>query len=570
MTKMGTIMAGKRKTIILLLALSMALLLRVPASAAQEPVFRLDADSLNLQRGVRCNIVVSLINAQNAQIFSIDDLDNFDVISQNQRSSSTIINGAVSSQIDIYITILPKATGQFTLKANIQYNGQNYESNSLQVTVTDGSGNGSGSAPNLFAKTILSHEEAYLGEKIIVTYELYARDYVDSFEFTDYSAIDGVIAKEAPKEDVKNESIYVDGERYAKYEAKRIIIDPIKSGALVIPSFSLKVNVITDDTGMGGGFPGFPSGFFQTVTPQYIQTEEKELAVKPLPSEGKPNNFSGIVGELELNGQYSREEMNYGDSFILQVEASGHCNLDGMKNVFSGAIPDFTVYETLKNTVESVIDNQYYTQKVFEAIMIPEKTGAIDIQPPSISYFNPVTGKYETAKIPGATINVLGDMPQAAGIGGDQSGRIDKVTINQVNYADQREGYFAVQIQKNLAYAVLIGIVFLLILAAGFFWFISRKKKQDSALIAIYKELMNAKDINETYNLFNAMIKHCYNVNLKANTKNAIIRCLPDAELSAKVTDVMDYVESDEAYDEKGCTCLKDKIRSIYLSGLQN
>lgn len=568
-------MVGKiRKGIMFLLSLCMAalfwgilifpgmLLFHIPALAAQDAEFRLDTDTLNLQKGVSCNLVVSLVNAQDAQIISIDGLEDFSVLSQSQSTSTSIVNNVATYQVDMYYTIMPEVTGQFTLKANINYDGRDYETNSLQVTVTESSDDGNKSVPDLFVETVISHEEAYLGEKIVVTYKLYSRGSVDGFGFTDYTAIDGVIAKDTPTDRLKSESVYIDGDRYTMYEVKQLIIDPMKSGAYTIPSFNLQVNVLTDSS-----IGGILGGLLQSATPEYLQTEEKELLVKPLPSEGKPENFSGIVGDLTLNSDNSRDEVNYGDSLALQINLSGNCNLDGVKNIIGSGVPEFTVYETQKNTVESVENNQYYTQKTFETILIPERTGVLDVPPVSLSYFNPVTGKYETAEIPGATINVLGEMPLSNANDSSQFGSTETVFINQVNYADVSDGYYSIQIQKELVYAILIGIIIFLILSAGLLWIVFNRKKRNPELKSLYRQLMGAKDINEIYNLFNAMIKHCYKVNLKASSRNMIHSNLPD-DLAAQVTELMDYIESAEDHDEKDLMYVKDKIKGIYTAKL--
>jgi hypothetical protein len=427
------------------------------------------------------------------------------------------------------------------------------------VTVSDGSTNGKENARDLFVETILSHTEAYLGEKIVMTYVLYSRYSIDNFGFSDTISIDGTIVKNMPNDQLKSEYVYVDGERYVMYEVSQFTIDPLKSGVYLIPAFNFRVDVITDN-GMGGGF----GGLFRSTTSMYVQTEEKELTVKPLPSAGRPASFSGIVGELRVDGQYSRESMNYGESFVLSVMVSGICNLDGFKNVISVATPGFSVYETLKNTTESVTDNKYHVQKTFDVIIVPEKTGQVDMPPIPISYFNPAAKKYEIAEIPGVAIEVLGDMPQANTNNSGQAPVIETMRIEQVNYSDTVEGYFKIQMKKGLVYGILIGIAALLVLAAILSWLISNRKKQDNALRTLYKQMMGVNDIDEIYNLFGAMIKHCFKLSLKASSRNTIQSSLPDTDLTAQLTDIIDYVESPDSRGAKGYLNLKDKIKRIY------
>jgi len=544
-------MAGKIFGIIIYILIIMP----VSVLAEQETVFRIDMNSLNLQKGVSSNVVISLENAPGAQILNIEGLEEFDMLSKSQSTSTTFTNGVTTQRIDMYYTIMPKTTGQFSLKANVIYNGSNYETNVLQVTVREASDDANESAGDYFIKTSASHTEAYLGEKIVLTYELYSRYRVDSFFFMDTIAIDGVITKELSDDQLRYDDVYIDGDRYEVYKVGQLIIDPIKSGVCTISSHNIQVNVITNSHGFG---------LFNSYTPVYLQSEKMELMVKPLPLEGRPKDYSGIVGELQLDGNYSREEMNYGDSFALYATVYGNCNLDGLQSIINREIPGISVYETQKNMTESVEDNRYYSQKAFEAILVPERTGVFNVAPISISYFNTITEKYEKVEIPGANIEVLGDMPQPGNYGGSFAGNIETLAINQVNYANANDGYFTVQMKKEWVYAMLAGFAASIILAAAFIWLFSNRKKQNQELKSLYRQLMGAKDINEAYNLFNAMIKHCYNISLKSSSRNMIRMSLPDAELAEQVTHIMDYIENSQNHDEKRHIYLKNKIGVIY------
>jgi len=175
-------MAGKKqKGLLLGLTLCMSVLFCTPALAAQEPLFLLDIDTLNLQKGVSCTLVVTLANAQGAQIVNIEGLENFDVLSQSQSTSTSYVGQDMTYQENLYITLMPKATGQFSLQAIIQFGGQSCETNALEVTIREGGAGDEEALPDLFVKTVMSHTEAYLGEKVILTYELYTRYSVENF-----------------------------------------------------------------------------------------------------------------------------------------------------------------------------------------------------------------------------------------------------------------------------------------------------------------------------------------------------------------------------------------------------
>jgi hypothetical protein len=407
--------------------------------------------------------------------------------------------------------------------------------------------------PDLFIKTIISHEEAYLGEKIVLSYELYSRYGIDSFGFADNVAIDGTVAKDMPENQLKWEYVDIGGEKYVMYEAKRLIIDPIKTGAYTIPSYNFHVNVLT----------GSGRGFFRTTAPMQLQTEQKDLNVKPLPQDGRPDDFSGIVGNLQIAGNYSRDELDYGDSIALYLTLYGECNLDAAKNSIVGDMAGFSVYEILKNAEEYVEDSRYRAKKDYESILVPERNGSLEIPPISVSYFNPASEKYERAEIPGILITVLGDMPQmpggAAGLPANEA-----LVINQVKYEDDKKNdYFAFQVKKGTAYKISIGAALLLAAAFALAKLAAKNKKRDPELKSVYRKLMAEKDPKLIYGIFNDMVKRCYGASLKASSKNMIQESLPDAALASKVEEVMEFMESGET-GAGTVELLKEKIKAIY------
>jgi len=566
-------MAGnRRKAAVVFLVLCIAAVLGAPALAAGEPEFRIDMDRLQLQQGVGTDLVVSMINARGAEIERIDGLEHFDVLSRSHSTSLRIVNGVSTEQIDVQYTIAPKTAGQFVLKAVFRYDGKIYESNELQVTVSDAPPDGGQADGDLFVRTVLSHEEAYLGEKIVVVYELYSRYRIENFGFSDYVAVDGAVAEDATPNPPEAEYVYLDGVRYAKYIAKRLILDPIRTGTLALPSYRLQVNVLAGGSGLLGRF-------FTRTEAVMLQTEAAELTIKPLPEERRPADFSGIVGNLTLDGSYSRTELQYGDSLALNVTASCGCSLDGLKKLFSGGIPGFAVYETQKGSSAAVDENNRYSaRKEFEAILVPERSGVIEIAPVSISYFNPAAGAYERAEIPGAAVTVLGGpaapaQPGAgaaapAGPGAGDAGiaagaAVETIRITQVSYAAAGGAGAAARIAGRLAeYAVPIAVGAAVLLAAAVFavpaW---KRRKRDGTLKALYRRLMAAKDVQEAYDLFNAMIKHRFRVSVKAAPLSDVRELLPNAELADRVAEIVEYMESREGKD---CAELKSKVKRLY------
>ncbi len=547
-------MTGKKlktKTVFILFIITAVIFLAEGMVLAEEPQFRLDIDSLNLQMGTSASLVLSTVNVRGAEVKDIEGLQNFNVLSTSQSTSTRIVNGKTTYQKDINYIIMPKKTGQFTLQGIVEYKGSTYRTNILQINVDKGSDNEKGVADDLFLKTILPDDKIYFGQKTILSYELYSRYNIENFGFLDDINIAGFIISDVPQDKLKANYAYIGGNKYVKYEARQMFLSPIKTGEFTIPAYNFQVNVSTGD-------------FFNSSKPVYLQTESRELTVIPLPVENQPADFSGLVGKLALQSEYSRNEIDYGDSLTLRVTASGSCNLEVMDRIILNGIPGFSVYETEKLTEETVENNQYKARKEFEVILVPEKNGDIKIDPIHIPYFDPESGSYEKAEIPGTTVTVRGEIPQAQTKLQNETPVMETVIIDQISYSPKNDGYLTIQLKKGHLLTALVTFIALLLLTALVFMVYSFRKKQDRKLTEIYNKIKISDDINEIYNLFNKMIKYRFNISLKANSRDKIINRFSDYEFSGAVLEIMDYMENKKQHSNEDTVYLKDKIKEIY------
>jgi hypothetical protein len=551
-------MTGRRfmgRVAFMLFIVVIASMLSVGSVFANTPQFRLDIDSLNLQQGTSTRLTVTVENAQGAEVTSIEGIGDFDVLSNNYGMTTQIINGTVTYQESHTYTIMPKSAGQFTLWVNMKYKGKAYKTNELNVRVGESNNTGESENREIFLKTILSSDEVYYGQKIILAYELYTRYNIEGSGFLDSVDIDGFIKKEVSEDNLKANYAYVDDRKYAKYEVKQIYISPVKPGTFDIPSYNFQANVST-------------GGFFSSSQPMYLKSDPKQITVRPLPTSNQPADFSGIVGNLNLESSYNKKQIDLKDSLTLNVKLSGDCNLEGLSKIINGEIQGFSVYETEKSTEESIVDNQYNIQKEFEIILVPEKIGEIKIDPIQIPYFNPKSGNYEKAEIPGTVIEVQGEMPVAQGAVGNgttsAASALETVEIDQVSYKPSSEGYLTIRFKKAHLFTGLIVFIIALIIAGGIYLLLLNRKKHDKKLSRIYNEIRNEKNPNEIYNLFNRMMKYRLDLSLKASSRSVIMDKISGYEFANPVLEIMDYMESEKSDSDKTALFLKDKIKEIY------
>lgn len=350
-----------------------------------------------------------------APIFS-----DFTVLSGPSTSSSTtIINGKVSKENSYTYYLRAKKLGLFTIgSASIRVNGKQYRSSTTSIQVLKSSPkNSTNNTPlakakeNVFLELELSNPNPYVGEQIIATYNLYFNQDIrnpDPLEMPTYKGFwheDYDLGDNYP---VKN--IRKNGKSFQVAILKKSVLIPQRSGSLDIASMDLEVPV---------AIPTNQRDFFGRTRSRMVNiicsSGNKTLKVKPLPSDGKPSNFSGAVGEFQYTTKLDRDSIQTNESATLSMRVSGTGNLR-MLDLPTFDIPnDLEAYEPkYKESIK--LQNQGLTGfKRVEYLLIPRNRGAYKVSSGNFNYFNPRTKKYITINRPSYTLTVNGDTSSTTG-----------------------------------------------------------------------------------------------------------------------------------------------------------
>ena len=81
----------------------------------------------------------------------------------------------------------------------------------------------------------------------------------------------------------------------------------------------------------------------------------------------------------------------------------------------------------------------------------------------------------------------------------------------------------------------------------------------------MFNKINNSKDEKEIYSILNDIIKHRFNISIKASSKDEIKSVLGQHEITSTVLEIMDYMEADkQKRPDKDINYLKDNIKEIY------
>jgi len=357
--------------------------------------------------------------------FSPPSLSNFYVLSgPNQSTSVQIINGVVSGSLSFSYFMRPKKTGKFTIGvASVNYQGNTYRSNPLNIEVIKGSAqptrgsNNRGNnisnkdiGQNLFIRATANKRTVYLGEQVTITYKLYTRlSIAAQMSISKLPQYKGFWSEELnTSNNISFSTEVVNGKRYRVGVLKKAALFPSQTGKLTITPFELNVPIrIKNRSRTGNIFDSFFNDPFDQG--QMINYDAKSNAVKiivlPLPDKNVPASFKGAVGNYTMSTSINKTNIKTNETASLKV------NIKGSGNIKLLGIPKIKVPNGIDKFEPKVTENVNRAGiisgfKNAEYVIIPRTPGKKEIAPIRFTFFNPAKKKYITLSSKKFVINV--------------------------------------------------------------------------------------------------------------------------------------------------------------------
>lgn len=242
----------------------------------------------------------------------------------------------------------------------------------------------------------------YEGEQISVTLGFHTYEHFEgNLQATDMNTGDDFIVHRSDLSNMKFEPVE-NARRELQASAKFAWLSPTKSGSLQIPPFKFKYTkrgepkVVEEKKQMGG--MSFSS---RTVKQESVDAETAtpplNITVKPLPAEGKPEDFDRMVGNYSFKAEFDRTELKVGEAMTLSISVKG----DGLPgSIADPKLPDFSDFRSVppeNNISKKITGNKVVTTKNIKVFLYPKKKGEFTIPEIKYSWFNPAKKKYETA-----------------------------------------------------------------------------------------------------------------------------------------------------------------------------
>lgn len=330
----------------------------------------------------------------------------------NQSVSHSWVNGVRSFSKTYSYFLAPKKTGSITInQATIEIDDHIYKTSPVTVQVTDAVTRPNDpdnvdnvADDNLHLIAEISKGNPYLNEAITIVYKLYVSEDIGVTNFREINnpKYNDFWSQNIDLKGNKIQNTQFKGRNYRFLVIKKVVLYPQKSGKLEIEPLSLDLTVQVPTSRRD-----FFGSQLSTELHKTVSAGSKTLDVKPLPENGKPENFSGAVGNFDFKLTTSKTDLNATESLQARVEVTGNGNLKLFQLPKLTLPSALEVYEpehseNIKTTLDGMqggIADSY--------TIVPQFEGKYPIPSVNFSYFDPKTETYKTISSEQKVINVL-------------------------------------------------------------------------------------------------------------------------------------------------------------------
>lgn len=323
-------------------------------------------------------------------------------------SQFSFVNGQTSAKITHNYTITPQRVGEFVIPpVQVTLDRQRLTTQPIHLKVLPVQAPAPESLANgsqpVFLRLQLPKTNLYLGEVLTGEFQLYLREGVNAgqFQFTATPAEGLTVGKMT---ELRRQRKQIGNAIYTVIPIA-VSLTPIKTGPLALGPVTASIVIELPASNRRRDFFD-PFGMFNKERRQLsLATEAATLQCLPLPTEGRPANFTGAVGEFSMTVSAGPTNVATGDPITVRVAISGQGGLDSLTLPEQPAWKNFKIYPPTSR-IETTDPLGLQGTKTFEQIVSPESMDLKELPPFTFSFFNPETKTYQTLSQPGPALIV--------------------------------------------------------------------------------------------------------------------------------------------------------------------
>jgi hypothetical protein len=374
--------------------------------------------------------------------FTPPSFENFKVVGgPSQSISNSWINGERTYSKTYTYSLTPKKRGSTNIgQASIEVKGVIYKTSPIKINVTaavdvpkDPNDPEYLASESIDLVAEISKTDPYLNEAISVVYKLYIAENtgIRTWNEIDKPRYNDFWSQNIDVKELKVQEGLYKGENYRFVVLKKTVLFPQKTGELSLEPLTLDISVEV---------PSSRRDIFgrraTTTVNRTVTAGNRNIKVKPLPKQGRPENFSGAVGEFDFKVESSKKTLTASEAFNLKLEVSGKGNLMLFELPEPILPSSLEIYDpehsedirtSLNGTKGRILDN--YT-------IVTNESGQYPIPPISFSFFNPKTKRYDTINSKKIIINAS-ENPYVS------KNNVDNISQDNISKIDSKDSKFS-------------------------------------------------------------------------------------------------------------------------------
>jgi len=322
------------------------------------------------------------------------------------QASVTIINGRMTkSETKRYVmsySLTAGWAGRIQLQpVTVTIDGKKYKTNPVEVNILE-----AGTTDKLELEVKLSDTTCYVGQPVIMTVNFYILADIGDFNFTVPPFAGDAFILEDPdvpgrgaKEYRLSSGVRVFANQYRVTHKGRDsilltfskVLIPKYAGQIRLAPTSVSADVAVGRQRRRGGF--FDDFFSRTQYKRFMtKSNPLTLNILPLPEEGKPTGFYGLVGRYSISASASPTKVSRGDPITLTIKVGGNKYLKPVQWPALEQIPEMAQNFKIPSEQSSPTIEKGF--KVFTQTIRPNNNDVTRIPPIPLAFFDVDKGKY--------------------------------------------------------------------------------------------------------------------------------------------------------------------------------
>lgn len=372
----------------------LVLLLSLASALAAQAQLRLESQELVEGQTVTARLLV--IDGRARGVPSLPAGEGLQVQFQGQSSEFSWVNGR-STRVTAYVyAVSAVRAGTWSLgPAEVEVGSETLavEALSLEVGERDAGLSQAGVSAEL------SDDTPFLGQTVVYRMQYRHTERLLDARWTppDY---DGFVTERSAEAAERSYTVEVDGQTVGVKEVHVPLVAVGEGTRTVGPSTF--VGVFADQRRASGSrgrrdlFEDF--GLTRNVREDRAVAGSIPLEIRPLPAEGKPADFSGLVGRFGLRAVPGATRVGVGESVTLTIELVGDGTMVGLELPPAPEDAGFRAYDDAPEVAAQVREGEFMSKATFRRALVPEAEGELVVPPVELVVFDPVDEAYVTVR----------------------------------------------------------------------------------------------------------------------------------------------------------------------------